>query len=406
MRSGGVASAPATTSRPFPFALLVVYATALLHGLALVSFPALSAVLTRAYGLTDAQYGASFLPQVACAVLGAVLGGGLARSLGLHRLLALSLLAAAGSQALLALVGLVPASWLFACVLSAAAALGLGFGLSGAPINSYPRLFFPRWAHTAVVAAHSMVGLGLAAGPLLAAQLVAAGHWPAYPILLAGLALGLVAAAISSPLQSGEALVSVGAQGLRERPAARPAFWLFVVILAVYAVAEGTFSSWVVIFLRDARGLSETTANWALSAFWGALVFGRLAISALVARVSPAKLWVTLPLLMIAAFLLVPATSGPASGIALFAFAGLACSGFLPLSITLASHRFPHDVAWVSSMMVAALMLGVGIGSFAVGMLHETLSFDDLYRWSALYPVIVLLLAAAALRSERRRGRA
>ena len=406
MRSGGVASAPATTIRPSGFAFLVVYATALMHGLALVSFPALSAVLTRAYGLTDAQYGASFLPQVACAVLGALLGGGMARRLGLNRLLTLSLLAAAGSQALLALVGLVPAGWLFACVLSAAAALGLGFGLSGAPINSYPPLFFPRRAHTAVVAAHSMVGLGLAAGPLLAGPLVAAGHWPAYPVLLTGLALGLATAAIASPLPAGEPLVSVGTQGLRERPARSPVFWLFVAILAVYAVAEGTFSSWVVIFLRDARNLPETTANWALSAFWGALVFGRLAISALVAWVAPAMVWVTLPLLMIAAFLLVPTTSGPASGIALFAFAGLACSGFLPLSITLASHRFPHDVAWVSSMMVAALMLGVGIGSFAVGMLHETLSFDDLYRWSALYPVLVLLLAAAVLRSERRRGRA
>ncbi len=406
MRSGGGASAPATTIRPSRFAFLVVYATALMHGLALVSFPALSAVLTRAYGLTDAQYGASFLPQVACAVLGALLGGGMARRLGLNRLLALSLLAAAGSQALLALVGLVPASWRFACVLAAAAALGLGFGLSGAPINSYPRLLFPRRAHTAVVAAHSMVGLGLAAGPLLAGPLVAAGHWPAYPVLLTGLALGLAATAIASPLPAGRPLVSAGTQGSRERPATSPAFWLFVAILAVYAVAEGTFSSWVVIFLRDARNLPETTANWALSAFWGALVFGRLAISALVAWVAPAIVWVSLPLLMIAAFLLVPATSGPASGIALFAFAGLACSGFLPLSITLASHRFPRDVAWVSSMMVAALMLGVGIGSFAVGMLHETLSFDDLYRLSALYPVIVLLLAAAVLRSERRNGRA
>jgi fucose permease len=317
----------------------------------------------------------------------------------------LSLLAAAASQVLLALLVLAPAGWAFACVLAGAAALGLGFGLSGAPITSYPPMFFPRRSHTAVVAAHTMVGLGLATGPLLIGQLVAAGHWVGYPSLLAVLALAFAATAIASPLPAGGARGPFGEPGSSERPSASPTFWLFLAILVVYALAEGTFSNWAVIFLRDARGLPETTANWALSAFWGALVFGRLAISALVARVAPAFVWATLPLLMMAAFLALPTTAGAASGIALFALAGLACSGFLPLSITLASHRFPHDVAWVASMMIAALMLGVGIGSFAVGILREALSFDDLYRLSVLYPVLVLLLAVPVLRGERRRAR-
>lgn len=405
MSDGGLAGAPAAALPPVSLPVLVVYATALMHGLALVSFPALSAVLTADYGLSDAQYGASFLPQVACAVVGALFGGGLAVRIGLKRLLALSLLPVAGSQILLALLVLAPAGWAFSCVLAGAAALGLGFGLSGAPVNSYPPMFFPRHSHTAVVAAHTMVGLGLAVGPLLVGQLVAADCWAGYPLLLAVLALGLAATAIASRLPAGQARGTLGGPSRRERPAVTPTFWLFIAILVVYALAEGTFSSWAVIFLRDARGLPETTANWGLSAFWGALVFGRLAISALVTRVAPALVWAMLPLLMMAAFLLLPATTGAASGIALFALAGLACSGFLPLSITLASHRFPHDVAWVASMMIAALMLGVGIGSFAIGILREVLSFDDLYRLSVLYPVLVALLAVPVLRSERRKAR-
>ncbi|HYN39175.1 MAG TPA: MFS transporter [Rhodospirillales bacterium] len=404
MSESRAAALPASMYRPISLPVLIVYAAALVHGLALVSFPALSAVLTRGYGLSDAEYGASFLPQVACAVLGALLGGGLARRLGLKSLLALSLLAAAASQALLASLALLPAGWAFACVLAGTAALGFGFGLSGAPLNSYPPTFFPRRSHTAVVAAHTVVGSGLAVGPLVVGGLVAGGAWFGYPLLLLAIAVVLAAATMLSRLPAGEAKVAQVAETRRERPVASPMFWAFVAIVVVYAFAEGTFSNWAVIFLRDGRGLPETTANWGLSAFWGALVFGRLAISALVARVSPALVWAALPLLMIAAFLLLPTATGAVSGIALFALAGLACSAFLPLSITLASHRFPHDVAFVSSMLVAALMVGVGIGSFAVGALREVLSFDTLYRLSVLYPVFVLLLALPVLRAARRPG--
>lgn len=59
-------------------ALISVYLIAFLQGLTLVSFPASSAVLRQMHGFTDAQYGAIFLPQVALAVLGAVVGGTLA----------------------------------------------------------------------------------------------------------------------------------------------------------------------------------------------------------------------------------------------------------------------------------------------------------------------------------------
>jgi hypothetical protein len=44
-------------------------------------------------------------------------------------------------------------------------------------------------------------------------------------------------------------------------------------------------------------------------------------------------------------------------------------------------------------MMIAALMLGVGIGSFVVGPLRGWLAFENLYRLSALYPAAVLGIA-------------
>lgn len=86
-------------------AIATVYLVGLLQGLALVSFPASGAVLKQGLGLTDAQYGAIFLPQVALAVLGGIGGGILAQRVGLKCLLWLSALCIALSQVALAASG-------------------------------------------------------------------------------------------------------------------------------------------------------------------------------------------------------------------------------------------------------------------------------------------------------------
>jgi predicted MFS family arabinose efflux permease len=104
---------------------------------------------------------------------------------------------------------------------------------------------------------------------------------------------------------------------------------------------------------------------------------------------------------MIVAFQLLPYASTPALGVGLFACAGLACSSFFPLTIGIASARFPAHGPWVASMMIAALMVGVGLGSYAVGLLRNEFGMETLYRLSAAYPLLALVLAAAALRLDR-----
>ena len=147
------------------------------------------------------------------------------------------------------------------------------------------------------------------------------------------------------------------------------------------------------------------TPSYALSAFWGALIVGRLLVSVLILRVPARLVWIALPVLMIAAFWLVSFASSAVTGIGAIALAGLACSAFLPLAISLAADRFPGSVAWVSSMLIAALMTGVGVGTWMVGALHAALPLDMLYRLSSLYAILVLALAWPAIQSSRRDGR-
>ena len=179
--------------------VIVVFMTGLLQGLTLVSFPSLSPVLKTTLSLSDTAYGAIFLPQVALTAAGAVAGGLLAKRLGLPALLRLSLLADGLSQlALLASVS-TGGSYGYLLLIVGTSFLGLGFGLSAAPLNRYPILFFPDKPDSALTALHTFIGTGLAAGPFAVGMLVEMGSWQAFPAGLALLALFMLV--LSLPLQ-------------------------------------------------------------------------------------------------------------------------------------------------------------------------------------------------------------
>ena len=408
------------TRRAVPWlAVGSLYLAGMLQGLTLVSFPASSAVLKQMHGFSDAQYGTIFLPQVALAVIGALGGGALASRLGLKALLGGALLINALSQLLLAGSMLIPPALAFASVLLGTACLGLGFGAAGAPLNGLPPLFFPQRRDSALVALHTLLGLGLAVGPLVASPFIMSGRWAGFPLLLAVLcALTAVSAFVlrfpedgsERPLApaSGPAAMADPMplpSGIRrtpdeEHPVRTAGFWLFMAIAVLYAFAEGTFGNWAVLYLQDVKHLPETVAASALSVFWAAMVGGRLLTSVLVLKLAPRYIWLSLPGLMIVAFLLLPYADTPWRGIAGFALAGLACSAFFPLSIGLATQRFARHVPWVSSMLIAALMVGVGLGSYVIGVLRDAVAMEQLYRLSTLYPVMALLLGVRALQQR------
>ena len=333
---------------------------------------------------------------------------------GLKPLLWLSLAVNALSQCLLAGSLMLAPGAAYAAVLSGTASLGLAFGLSGAPLNGYPPLFFPRQRDTAIVALHTFLGLGLAIGPVLANPFVMAGHWVGFPLSLATFAALLMLSAWLSrfpDLAPDTDSVSGDWQSHDPMPLPQPmlghraghpvrlaSFWLFTAVAVLYAFAEGTFSNWAVLYLLTVKQLPETVAAGALSVFWIAMVAGRLLTSVLVLRIAPRRIWLGLPLLMIVAFLSLPYADTPALGIGLFALAGLACSAFFPLSIGIVSERFPAHRPWVASMMIAALMAGVGLGSYSVGLLRDAFAMETLYRLSVVYPLVALVLAVLALR--------
>ncbi len=376
-----------------PLTASLIYLTGLALGLTLVSFPALSGILKELQGLSDAQYGAIFLPQVAFAVLGSLLSGNLAQRWGLAHLTVLGLLAIGASQVCLLIGGATS----YPLLLLGTTCLGLGFGLLAAPLNSYPAWFFPTVRGSALVAMHTLIGLGLALGPVVLAQAQGWGNWQAYPGLLLGLNAVLALAGLLLPAANSPAEQVIATPGPLWR---EPAFAVFAAIAVLYAFAEGTFANWAVIYLTS-KPIDPAAAAYALSAFWLALVLGRLGTAVLVLVVPPVLIWRSLPLGMATVFLLLPSAHDATTGIALFALAGLASSAVFPLTIELASQRFLAYGAQVGALMTAALMLGVGLGSYAIGLLRGLTTLETLYVLSASYPVLLWLLSWVAVPRQR-----
>lgn len=382
-------------------AIAVVYLTAFLQGLAMVSFAASGTVFKDGKGFTDAQYGLIFIPQIATTIVGSLTGGALARRIGLTRILLAALIATAVSQIGLAVaVTTLDMPGSFFLVLGSTAMFGLAFGLGAAPLNTYPGLMFPNKTDTALVALHTLLGAGLSTGPLLVGPLAAAGYWFAYPLLLlfgaATLSLLLFGARLPA-YRPAEAEQTDSAKTKAAKPMTQAVLWVFIAIAVLYAFAEGTFANWAIIYLNEERNIDLAQASFALAIFWAMLAAGRLLVSVLLLKINAAWIWLTLPLMMIATLFLLPLATTAAGGIALFALAGLSCSAFFPLTVGLASKRFAAHQALVSSLLIAALMVGVGLGTFVIGPLRQAFTIAELYRFSTLYPLGALLLALGVI---------
>lgn len=375
-------------------AAFAVYFTALVAGLSVVSFAASATVLKAALHLTDSEYGAIFLPQVAFSILGSIAGGSLSSRVSPRSILQGALLAFAAAE--LALYGSSVAypSFDYGLLLAATGCMGTGFGLAAAPLNTLPGRLFPGRAETALVALHTAVGAGFAVGPVLIAQVSARTGWRAAPIGLSIAAVVAIALVAISDLP-GRARSSAGAAGTA-LPYRRLLPYFLIGVL--YAFAEGTFANWSTVFLKEERGIDSGAAALALGCFWAGLAGGRLLVSAILVRVPWRSVWLALPVAMAASAALIPAANGAIAGILVFTLAGLSCSAFFPLTVSAAVRVDSRRADAIASAMTAALMLGVGLGSFTVGPLRETLSIAQIYRASAVYPCAAFVLALLAAR--------
>jgi len=73
--------------------IAAVYAAGIIQGVALVTFPAASAIFSRPayFRLSSTEYGGMFVPQAIMAIASSLMGAGLTRHLGIKRIFLLGL---------------------------------------------------------------------------------------------------------------------------------------------------------------------------------------------------------------------------------------------------------------------------------------------------------------------------
>jgi MFS family permease len=173
-----------------------VYTTSIVQGLALVTFPAASTILTspQHYGLSSTEYAAMFVPQAAMAVGMSLLGARFIRHLGIKRIYLIGLAANLVSMALLFLSQFTASSALvaYAMLILATTNLGIGFGLTVPALNTFAAAFFPQKVDTAVLILNALLGLGTVLAPVLVAVFVGLNIWSGLPLLVAFLLLVLL----------------------------------------------------------------------------------------------------------------------------------------------------------------------------------------------------------------------
>jgi MFS family permease len=381
----------------------VVYFAGMVQGLALVTFPAASSIFTGSdgFGFDSTRYGAMFLPQVVMAILASGLAPRLAGRWGLRRVLLLGLAGDIVSMVLLALSRLLVGAPddAFIVLLVATGALGMGFGATVMALNTYAETFFPGRADGAVLALNALLGLGTALAPLLVAVVAGMGVWWLLPVVVACVLVLILAVAQAQPLRSDAAMArgsrgAIGAEPLPRR------FWLYASAVFLYGILETLNGNWATLYLSGERGVSPREASMALAAFWAMVTVGRVLVAAMSVRVSARTIYVALPLLLLVTFQLASRVQGELGGILAFGMAGLACSAFLPLSISFGGKEFPRLSATMAGGMIAFYQLGYGVAAFGIGPLQGLmrLPLSTIFAVGGLFAVPLLVVATQIVR--------
>jgi len=380
----------------------VVNAAGVVQGIALVTFPAASTILTdpAEYDLSSSQYGALFLPQVVTAIIAALLGARLGQRFGTKQVYLAGLCAGLVSMTLLLASAVVAGdAGAYPLLLLATATLGAGFGLTVPALNTLTAAFHPDAPDRAVLVLNALLGFGTVLAPVFVAIFDGLGAWWGLPLVSAILLVVLLLVSARLPLEIRAAAPATASQASRGIPRR---FWAYAGFAVLYGICETVNGNWAQLDMTD-LGSSTTAASLALTAFWAMVTLGRILFAAIEARFPSERTFHVLPLVLAGAFVLIALLPDdqPALGIVAFGLAGLGCSALLPLTISFGQKELSAYAAAAAGGVIAFYQLGYGIAAFGVGPLRDAgVELSTIYALAAI--VAVAMCAWSFLVAGRR----
>jgi MFS family permease len=372
----------------------VVNAAGVVQGIALVTFPAASTILTdpSEYDLSSTQYGALFLPQVITAITAALLGAGLSGRFGTKRIYLVGLTAGLVSMAILLVSSFLTddQGLAYGLLLVATACLGAGFGFTVPALNTFTAAFNPGAVDRSILVLNALLGLGTVLAPVFVAIFDGLGFWWGLPLTVAVLLALLIVVSLRLPLQ----VAVTRATKASARLAIPRRYWVYACFAVLYGICETANGNWSQLDMTSELGASTTQAALALTAFWAMVTVGRVFFAA-VQRVFPPRLtYHVLPFVLAGAFVLIwlLPEDEPALGVLAFGLAGFGCSALLPLTISFGQEELTAMSAAVAGGVIAFYQLGYGIAAFGVGPL-----LDHGVELSTVYALAAVIAAAMGI---------
>lgn len=244
---------------------------------------------------------------------------------------------------------------------------------------------------------HGMFSLGGMAGATLGSAVPALGLTPQGHLFIAtglGAAVVLLASRAMLPVAPGAA----DAQHPLSIP--RGPLLLLGVLASMGLIAEGAMYDWSVLFMKQERASSASTAALAYASFSGAMAAGRFGGDWVRARVSPTRLMRASGVLAAAGMTLALALPSPAFALIGFAGVGLGLSNVVPVLFSAAS-RAPgvspaHGIAAVSGVGYLGMMAGPPL----IGLIAEHTSLATGLVVVVVFAVFMALSAKRAMRGD------
>lgn len=342
--------------------------------------PAIAGFKER-FGLSDADAGAGLALQSVGAVAGVLAAPWVLRKFGNRAAMSTALvLITLGATAM----AIVPA---WSLLLVAATTAGLGVGAIDLLVSQLLITGTGDRGPALMNLAHAFFGIGTVASPALTAVVGSSSYMVVFAIFAAfALAALLTMPGLKAhPTPMDETPAS---QSGAPKPARRSGAVLlsgFIILYIAHFGVQSGIGNWEPTYLV-ATGYGQSTAVWATSGFWMAMVLGRFVAAALTRHIAIPQL-VTLSCVGMTAALAVATIEGTA------VWAFLLCGFFIgPI--------FPNGLTWLAhsgygqgpsfAYVIAASMVGMAVAPWAIGVHIE-------YAGEQVLPATLLGIAVIAL---------
>jgi len=279
----------------------------------------------------------------------------------------------------------------FGFALAAMVVIGIGAGAVESVVNALIADDNQPSPAFALNFSHAFFAVGPVIGPIVAGLLLRSQlPWQIVFWGAAGLLGMLFFALIAQPAPSrGTSPMTVGAAISLLRSTV---LWLLLLVLAMYVGAEVGLSAWVSPLMEEILGANRSTAAMAVSVFWGAMILGRLVISALSTRMEPRPLILFLAAGSAVSSLGVAMAQTIPVCLAVTAVSGLFMSGMFGMVATHASRYFPERTGAVFGVLI----LGVGLGALVGPAMMGWVASEGGLRLALSIPPTLMAVAALA----------